>query len=121
MSLGSWEPAADAAARHIRIEPKTLQHLICLSRDERLGDLESELPADERQALSGLMSIDHNEWQSAAADLTNDDLLHLIRLSEETSTDWLNYIIFDTSLSCNPDSTYITKCTSNTSTYDDEI
>ncbi len=79
MSLGSWEPAADAAAQQIHIETETLERLIALSRDDRLQELERALHGDESQRLSGLMRIDHAAWLEAAADLPDEDLLHLIR------------------------------------------
>lgn len=78
MSLGSWDPQADAAAHDISIEPDTLQRLAAYSRDGQLEQLEQLLGADS-QRLAGLMQLDHGLWQQAAGELTDDELLHLIR------------------------------------------
>ncbi len=79
MPLGTWEPAADAAAQHITIEAQTLQRLIALSRDGPLEQLPQLLQGDDSQRLAGLMTIDHADWLPATADLSSDELLHLIR------------------------------------------
>ena len=79
MSLGTWEPAADSAARHIEIDQHTLHRFIAFSRDERLQELENLISGDESQRLAGLMHLDRDAWQAAADPLDSDELLQLIR------------------------------------------
>lgn len=79
MSLGSWDPAADAQAHHLKLAPATLAQLIAYSADNQLEELEQRLVGDESQVLSGLMKIDHSAWHKAVEALSDDDLLHLIR------------------------------------------
>jgi hypothetical protein len=79
MSLGSWDPNADAAAHHLQIKPATLGRFIAYSRDEQLSQLEQLISGDENQVLAGLMQIDHSAWLAAAEPLPEEDVLHLIR------------------------------------------
>jgi len=79
MSLESWDPTAETGAQSITLEPSMLAQLIGYSAEDQLGELEKHITGDEQQVLSGLMKVDHNTWQKAAAGLTNDELLHLIR------------------------------------------
>ena len=79
MSLGSWDPDADAAAHHLQIEAATLSRFIGYSRDEQLSQLEQLISGDENQLLAALMQIEHNAWLAAVEPLPEEDLLHLIR------------------------------------------
>ena len=79
MSLGSWDPAADAQSHHLKLAPATLAQLIAYSADNQLEELEQRLVGDESQILSGLMKVDHSAWHKAVEALSDDDLLHLIR------------------------------------------
>ena len=79
MSIGSWDPAADAAAHRVTIDPDTLQQLITFSRDDQLDALDSLIDGPQSQALAGLMKIDHDQWLAAAEPMSNDDVLHLLR------------------------------------------
>ena len=79
MSLGSWDPDADAAAQNIAIDTSTLIRFITFSQQDQLGKLADLLDQDESQRLSGLMQLDHSLWQSAADSLTDDEVVHLIR------------------------------------------
>lgn len=79
MSIGSWDPAADAAAHSVTIDPDTLQKLIAFSRDNQLDALDSLIDGAQSQALAGLMKIDHDQWLAAAEAMSNDDVLHLLR------------------------------------------
>ena len=79
MSIGSWDPAADAAAHSVQIEASTLERFIKLSATQQLEQLEQHLSGDESQQLSGLMQMDSAPWLIAAQPLSDDDLLHLIR------------------------------------------
>ena len=79
MSLGSWDPDADATAHHLQIDPATLERFIGYSADEQLSQLEQLISGDENQVLAGLMQIDHSTWLAAVESLPEEDLLHLIR------------------------------------------
>ncbi len=79
MSLGSWDPAAEAQSHHIQLSTDTLAKLIAYSIGDQLSELEEHMSGDECQALSGLMKVDHSVWQKATEALSDDELLHLIR------------------------------------------
>ncbi|MDX1734532.1 MAG: hypothetical protein R3228_09195 [Halioglobus sp.] len=79
MSLGTWDPNADAAAGNASIDTPTLQQLMDYSRSDLLASLPEHLAGDESQRLSGLMHIDHGDWTATAEALTDDDIRHLIR------------------------------------------
>ena len=78
MSLGSWDPDAAQSAAATAIEHEQLQQFIAWSAHEQLEDLGSLL-GERSQQLAGLMQLDSAEWVSAALDLSNDDLHHLLR------------------------------------------
>jgi hypothetical protein len=79
MSLGTWEPGADATALPVTADDETLARLAGYSRDQQLDRLEELIPVDERQRLAGLMKLDAEAWMAAAASLDEERLLHLIR------------------------------------------
>ncbi|MFT4823876.1 MAG: hypothetical protein ACI9DH_000155 [Halioglobus sp.] len=79
MSLGSWDPAADAAAQNIHVEPATLARFIALSETDKLDQLEELISGAESQELSGLMKLDADVWTDAAQTLSEDETLHLLR------------------------------------------
>lgn len=79
MSIGSWDPTADAAAHDIDIATGTLQRFIQISQTGQLEQLEQLITGDEAQVLSGLMTLDSAQWLAAASPLSDEDLLHLIR------------------------------------------
>ncbi|GAB5450665.1 MAG: hypothetical protein Hals2KO_09930 [Halioglobus sp.] len=79
MSLGSWDPNADAAAKSAAIDDATLQRLMDYSRTDKLAQLSEVLNDDDSQRLSGLMHIDHDAWAAAAEGLDEDSLRDLIR------------------------------------------
>lgn len=79
MSIGSWDPAADAAAHHIHIDAATLARFIEFSKAEQLDQLEQLIPGDESQVLSGLMQLEQAPWLTAAETLPEDEVRHLIR------------------------------------------
>jgi hypothetical protein len=79
MSLESWDPAANTDAQHIELRPALLNQLIRYSAAEQLEKLDKIIVGDDRQALAGLMKIDHQSWHNASEDLSDDEVLHLIR------------------------------------------
>ena len=79
MSLGSWDPNAEVRAHQLNLEPPLLAQLIAYSAEDRLEDLAEILTGEECQTLSGLMKLDHDAWQVAVKNLSEEELLHLIR------------------------------------------
>ena len=79
MSLGSWDPTADAAAHALQIDPATVQRFIGYAREDQLSQLEQLISGDENQVLAGLMKVEHSAWLGTAETLSEEDLLHLIR------------------------------------------
>ena len=79
MSLGSWDPAADAQAQHLQLAPHTLAQLVAYSVNDQLNPLDQHLSGDKSQALSGLMKVDHSAWLKASETLSDEEVLHLIR------------------------------------------
>ena len=79
MSIGSWDPTADAVSYHQQIDPATLDRFINYSREDRLDNLEQLIAGDESQILAGLMFIEHSAWLEAGENRPDEDLLHLIR------------------------------------------
>jgi hypothetical protein len=79
MSIGSWDPAADAAAHSVHIEAESLLRFIKISKEGQLEQLEQLIVGDEAQVLSGLMTLDSAHWLAAANPFTDEDLLHLVR------------------------------------------
>ncbi|MEH6588813.1 MAG: hypothetical protein V7746_01080 [Halioglobus sp.] len=79
MSIGSWDPAAEAASQHINIDAATLARFIALSKNAQLDHLSEHLAGDESQTLSGLMQLESAPWLEAAEDLSSEEVEHLIR------------------------------------------
>jgi hypothetical protein len=79
MSLGSWDPAAEAASQHINIDAATLARFITLSKGEQLDQLGEHIAGDESQVLAGLMQLEFAPWLQAAENLETEELEHLIR------------------------------------------
>ena len=90
MSLGSWDPTAQAQAHHLKLEPAVLAQLIAFSANDQLDQLEELIQGEQSQVLSGLMKLDHSAWKAASEDLSAEDLLHLIRFFAvaENLPDW---------------------------------
>jgi hypothetical protein len=79
MSLGTWEPDADADSPTPPPDREQLQRFIDISRGDRLAQLETLLGGDESQRLAGLMRVDHALWTQLAGTLSGEELQHLIR------------------------------------------
>lgn len=79
MSLESWDPAANTEAQPFELRATLLAQLISYSAAEQLEELDKLIVGDERQALAGLMKIDHQAWHTASERLSDDEILHLIR------------------------------------------
>ncbi len=79
MSLESWDPSANSRAQQFELQGALLTRLISYSAEEQLEELDTLIVGDERQALAGLMKVDHQTWHAASEGLTDDELLHLIR------------------------------------------
>jgi hypothetical protein len=76
MAVGSWDPSGGSTAD---IDDAHLRAFIDLSRTEQLGELIGQLSPEHTAALPNLMQLDGSVWTNAATQLTDEDLLHLIR------------------------------------------
>ncbi len=76
MSIGSWSPNRTTTD----ITRSMLERLIATAMSNGLDDLDSALSAEDRGALPALMHQESSDWQEAATDLENSDVLALIRL-----------------------------------------
>ena len=79
MTLGTWDPTLETADVELLLDPALLQRLIAYDREESLPQLEQLLNDEDKQRQAGLMKIDHASWQAASEDLSEADLIHLIR------------------------------------------
>lgn len=79
MSLGTWDPDADAAAHDAGIETAVLSRFIQIARDEMLPQLADMLLEDEQQIYAGMMQLEADDWLAAAANLNDDEVLQLLR------------------------------------------
>ena len=79
MSIGSWDPAAEAAAQSIHVEPEILTRFINLSESQKLDQLDDFISGAESQKLSGLITLQPSVWTDTAQSLSDEHILHLIR------------------------------------------
>jgi hypothetical protein len=79
MALGTWDPKLASQSGALELQPALLRQLIEFDREDKLAQLEQLLGSDDKQRLSGLMTLDHAQWRAAAGPLPDADLLHLIR------------------------------------------
>ncbi len=79
MSIGSWDPQASTSAEALALSAAILQRCIGYSRDEQLTSLPEHLDGDDSQVLAGLMKIDHAQWSKTCEELSDDEIIHLIR------------------------------------------
>ena len=77
MSIGSWTPETEKAA--INIDKAWLKRCIALSNDASLAELPAPFTDEELQRYSPVMRLTLEPWQEAVADLSNDELIALIR------------------------------------------
>lgn len=79
MSIGSWDPAADAAAQNIQVDTATVSRFIALSENGLLEEVDKHFSGDECQQLAGLMKLDSDVWTEVAQTLSEGQTLHLLR------------------------------------------
>ncbi|CAA0123798.1 Uncharacterised protein [Halioglobus japonicus] len=79
MTLGTWDPKIAPADSDLLLTSALLNRLIAFDKEDSLSQLEQLLSDEDKQRLAGLMKIDHTAWRAAAEDLTEADLIHLIR------------------------------------------
>ncbi|MGJ8686924.1 MAG: hypothetical protein ACSHWQ_05560 [Spongiibacteraceae bacterium] len=77
MSIGSWTPESES--KEVTIEAAFLQRCIELSRAEQLELLPAPFSAEEQPHYASYMRLSQDQWQAAAEELANEDILHLIR------------------------------------------
>lgn len=76
MAVGSWDPGGGSTAD---IDDTHLRAFIEVSRTEQLGDLKTLLSPEHNAALPILMQLDASAWTNAAGQLSDEELLHLVR------------------------------------------
>ncbi len=89
MSIGSWTPETEKAA--ISIDKAWLKRCITLSDEASLSALPAPFTDEGLQRYSPVMRLTLAPWQEAVADLSNDELIALIRfftVAEERISGW---------------------------------
>jgi hypothetical protein len=76
MTIGSWDPGAQAAAGELQLNNTLLHRLADYSRQQQLDQLDALLEPE----LCGLMKIDHALWQQQADQLDAETVTSLIRV-----------------------------------------
>ena len=79
MSLGTWDPTAGPVDSDTLLTDALIARLVGYGRDDTLHDLESAFTDLEKQTLAGIMRLDPQLWQDAAAAMEDEDILQLIR------------------------------------------
>tara|TARA_R110002049_G_scaffold24903_3_gene88050 strand:+ start:518 stop:922 length:405 start_codon:yes stop_codon:yes gene_type:complete len=79
MTLGTWDPKLASTDSELLLTSALLNRLVNYDKEDALPRLEQLLSDEDKQRLAGLMKLDHTAWRAAAEDLTEADLIHLIR------------------------------------------
>jgi len=77
MAIGSWTPEKEKDT--LSIDTQWLQKCIALSRSDKLELLPAPFSEQEQQKYAVFMRVAPEQWQAAVADLSNDELVDLIR------------------------------------------
>jgi len=104
MTIGSWTPEKEKNT--LTIESQWLQRCIAISREDQLEALPAPFTSDEQQRYSVFMRVSQEHWQAAAEELSNDDIIALIRFftraeklisgwdaGKESPAIWLNKVL----------------------------
>ena len=104
MAIGSWTPENEKS--ELSIDLQWLQRCVVISKEDRLEDLPAPFTDEEQQRYSVFMRVSQSHWQTATADLSNDDIIALIRFftraeklingwdaSKESPAIWLNKVL----------------------------
>lgn len=77
MSVGSWNPEGEQPAP--TVAETQLAQLANLTRQNTIEDLAKWLSQEDQQWLASTMPVEGLDWQAAANNLSDDDLVVLIR------------------------------------------
>ena len=104
MTIGSWTPEKEKDT--LTIDSQWLQRCIAISREDQLEALPAPFTSDEQQRYSVFMRVSQEHWQAAAEELSNDDIIALIRFftraeklisgwdaGKESPAIWLNKVL----------------------------
>lgn len=104
MTIGSWTPEKEKDT--LTIDSQWLQRCIAISREDQLEALPAPFTSDEQQRYSVFMRVSQEHWQTAAEELSNDDIIALIRFftraeklisgwdaGKESPAIWLNKVL----------------------------
>ena len=104
MAIGSWTPENEKSA--LTIDDKWLQRCIAISDEDRLEELPAPFTEDEQRTYGVFMRVSQDQWQAVSTDLSNDDIVHLIRFftraeklisgwdaGKESPAIWLNKVL----------------------------
>ncbi|MFQ3200880.1 MAG: hypothetical protein ACI9SK_001610 [Zhongshania sp.] len=104
MTIGTWTPENDKS--DLSIDLQWLQRCIVINNENQLEELPSPFTDDEQQRYGVFMRVSHRHWQAATAELSNDDIIALIRFftraekrisgwdaGKESPAIWLNKVL----------------------------
>jgi hypothetical protein len=79
MAIGSWDPDNQAATAELTLDASTLTTVLTLAETAPLDDLEQHISPQQSERLCGVMRFSTTDWDAAAIDLSDAQLLSLIR------------------------------------------
>jgi hypothetical protein len=79
MTLGSWDPQSEQTSTAFEISLDVLRDFISLVDKDQLQSLADQLSPQLQQQQAPLMKLDQEPWQQLADQLSNADILSLIR------------------------------------------
>ncbi|CAA0078371.1 Uncharacterised protein [Zhongshania aliphaticivorans] len=104
MTIGSWIPETEKTT--MTIDQEWLKRCITISTEDRLDALPTPFTTEEQQKYSVVMRLPQQQWQDAAVELSNDDIIALIRFftkaeklidgwdaGKESPAIWLNKVL----------------------------
>lgn len=104
MTIGSWTPEKEKDT--LTIDSQWLQRCIAISREDQLEALPAPFTSNEQQRYSVFMRVSQEHWQAAAEELSNDNIIALIRFftraeklisgwdaGKESPAIWLNKVL----------------------------
>lgn len=90
MSVGAWDPN-QATGEGFDIDMAILERFISLSENDQLDNLTQQLDNELITGQAPLMKQERDRWTETAAQLSSEQILHLIRfftLAEMQLTGW---------------------------------
>lgn len=93
MSVKAWQPSTSNSETEtaFTIDSSVLRQFIQLCENDQLNDLCRHMPQSLQTSQAPLMTAGRETWSQAAADLSNEEIIHLIRfftLAEQQLDGW---------------------------------